>query len=54
MKWQPTPVVLPGKSHRQRSLTVYSPWGLKEPDTTNMRAHMHVQLSMASLTKLLI
>jgi len=26
-KWQPTPVFLPGKSHRQRSLTGYSPWG---------------------------
>ena len=26
-KWQPTPVYLPGKSHRQRSLEGYSPWG---------------------------
>ena len=25
-KWQPTPVFLPGKSHRQRSLEGYSPW----------------------------
>ena len=24
-----TPVFLPGKSHRQRSLTGYSPWGCK-------------------------
>ena len=24
-KWQPTPVVLPGESHRQRSLGAYSP-----------------------------
>ena len=24
-KWQPTPVLLPGKSHRQRSLVEYSP-----------------------------
>ena len=24
-KWQPTPVFLPGKSHGQRSLAVYSP-----------------------------
>ena len=31
-KWQPTPVFLPGKSHRQRSLVSYSPWGLKESD----------------------
>ena len=28
-KWQPTPVFLPGKSHGQRSLTGYSPWGHK-------------------------
>ena len=26
---QPTPVVLPGKSHGQRSLAGPSPWGLK-------------------------
>ena len=26
---QPTPVVLPGKSHGQRSLAGYSPWGLE-------------------------
>ena len=29
-KWQPTLVFLPGKSHRQRSLAGYSPWGSKE------------------------
>ena len=28
-KWQPTPVFLPGKSHGQRSLAGYSPWGCK-------------------------
>ena len=26
-KWQPTPVFLPGKSHGQRSLVGYGPWG---------------------------
>jgi len=26
-EWQPTPVFLPGKSHGQRSLVGYSPWG---------------------------
>ena len=30
---QPTPVFLPGKSHGQRNLVGYSPWGLKESDT---------------------
>ena len=33
-KWQPTPVLLLGKSHGQRSLVGYSPWGRKELDTT--------------------
>ena len=33
-KWQPPPVFLPGKSHGQRSLVGYSPWGCKESDTT--------------------
>ena len=30
----PTPVFLPGKSHGQRNLVGYSPWGRKELDTT--------------------
>ena len=33
-KWQPTPLLLPGESHGQSSLVVYSPWGRKESDTT--------------------
>ena len=32
-KWQPTAVFLPGKSHGQRSLSGYSPWGHKGSDT---------------------
>ena len=31
--WQPTPVFLPGESHRQWSLAGYSPWGPKAWDT---------------------
>ena len=42
-KWQPTPVLLPGKSHGWRSLVVYSPWGHKESDTTE-RLHFHFSL----------
>ena len=34
-KWQPIPVFLPGKSHGQRSLVDYGPWGCKELDTTS-------------------
>ena len=33
-KWQPTPVLLPEKSHGQRSLVGCSPWGCRESDTT--------------------
>ena len=33
-KWQPTPVLLPGKSHGQRSVVGYSPWAHKESDMT--------------------
>ena len=33
-EWQPTPVFLPRKSHRQRDLVGYSPWGHKESDRT--------------------
>ena len=39
-KWQPPPVLLPEKSHRQRSLTGYTRWGCKESDTTKqLSAH---------------
>ena len=34
MNWQPTPVILPGKSHGQRRLVDYRLWGCKELDTT--------------------
>ena len=33
-QWHPTPVLLPGKSHGQRSLVGYSPWGPCESDMT--------------------
>ena len=33
-EWLPTPVLLPGEFQGQKSLTVYSLWGLKESDTT--------------------
>jgi len=33
-KLQTTPVFLPGKSHGQRSLVGYSPWGCKKLDMT--------------------
>ena len=33
-KWQPAPVLLPGKFQEWGSLAGYSPWGRKELDTT--------------------
>ena len=40
-KWQSTPVLLPGKSHGQRSLVDYSPWGREESDMTE-RLHLYL------------
>ena len=39
---QPTPVLLPGESHGQRSLVGYSPWGHRESDTPE-RLSMHTE-----------
>ena len=43
-QWQPTPVLLPGKSHGRRSLVGCSPWSSKEWDTTEW-LHFHFSLS---------
>ena len=41
-KWQPTPVLLPEKSHGQKSLVGYSPWGHKESNMTEwLSVHAH-------------
>ena len=42
-KWQPTPVLLLGKSHGWRNLVGYSPWGCKESDVTES---LHFQFSL--------
>ena len=42
-QWHPTPVLLPGKSHGQRSLVGCSPWGREESDMTE-RLHFHFSL----------
>ena len=34
-KWQPTPVILPRKSHGQRNLAGYSPWGQNTTEQLN-------------------
>ena len=43
-QWHPTPVLLPGKSHGQRSLVGCSPWGHEELDTTE-QLPFHFSLS---------
>ena len=43
-QWQPTPALLPGKSHGWRSLVGCSPWGREELDTTE-QPHFHLSLS---------
>ena len=48
-KWKPTPIFSPGKSHGQRSLAGYKPWGHKESDTTE-RTHTHLVIQSSQLT----
>ena len=43
-QWQPTPVLLPGKSHERRSLGGCSPRDCEESDMTE-RLHFHFSLS---------
>ena len=51
-KRQPTPVFLPGKSHRQRGLAGYSPWSHKESDVTectHTHTHTHINTHIHSI-----
>ena len=43
-QWHPTPVLLPGKSHEQRSLVGCGLWGYWGSDTTE-QLHFHFSLS---------
>ena len=45
-KVQAAPVFLPGKSHGQRSLAGYNPWGHKELDTRSDWTHAHTHMCM--------
>ena len=46
-KWQPTPVLLPRKSHGWRTLVGYSPWGGKQSETTE-RLHFHAAVYLGA------
>ena len=48
-QWQPTPVLLPGKFHGQRSLVGYSPRGHKESDTTEQLPFHYFQAVMEKI-----
>ena len=52
--WQPTPVLLPEKSHGLRSFVGYSPWRRKELDTTEQLHFCVLILYLASLLNSLI
>ena len=52
-KWQPTPVILPGEFHEQKSLAGYSPWCCKDSGMTEQLSLTHskqvlLQLSLCS------
>ena len=55
-KWQPTPIFLPGESHREKSLAGYGPQGCKESDMTEateqriFRAHIiYMRITVSAL-----
>ena len=52
-KWQSTPVLLPGKSHGQRSLVGYSPCCHKESDMTE-QLHFHFRNRKVHLVKAMV
>ena len=47
-KWQPTPVFFCGKSHGQRSLVGYSPWGHKKLFMTELLSMKYSELQITS------
>ena len=51
-KWQPAPVFLPGESHGQRSQAGYSPWCLKELDTTEVKHSLCKYVNIMLIFKL--
>ena len=52
-QWQLTPVLLPGKSHGQRSLVGCSPWGHEESDTTEWLPFHTLEKEMATHSSVL-
>ena len=42
--WKPTPAILPGESHGQRSLVGYSPYGCTGLNMTKVTLHAHIHI----------
>ena len=55
-KWQPTLVFLSGKSHEQKSLASYSPWGCKRVrhDWATQRQQINVRQTDCTFSSLLL
>src|SRR5574337_85568 len=53
-KWKPTPVFLPGKSHGQRTLVGYSPWGPKELDMTEELSTTTTSQSFGNMSNIIV
>ena len=49
-KWQPIPKFLHGKSHDQRSLMGYSPWGCKRAGYNSAAKHHHQEVATLTTT----
>ena len=50
-KWQPTPVLLPGKSHGQRSLAGYSPGGDRKRVRHDLATEQQQQVERISASR---
>ena len=48
-EWQPTSVILPEKSHGERSLEGYSPWGHQESDMTERLSMYTVPMAQVAV-----
>ena len=48
-QWQPTPVLLPGKSHGLRGMVGFSPWGREDSDMTERLSTLTLLLHLPSL-----
>ena len=47
-KWHPTPVLLPGNSHRRRSLVGCRLWGHTDSDTTEVTQQQHTKSQLGT------